>query len=195
MKLLELGLDWVAEGRAVALATVARAAGSTPRHAGTKMLVTDTGEIAGTIGGGRVEQEVTLAAATVAGGAKAIVVEHHLVRDLAMCCGGSMTVLIQPLAPSVAGVAEVIEAVAARRPVTLISSTDGPVEVREGAGAEVSWDGERLVEPLWPRERVILFGAGHVARAPARRCIRERPRRRPPSRTRNRRRPTGWQDW
>lgn len=165
MKLLELGLEWVAEGRAVAVATVARAVGSTPRHPGTKMLVTDAGEIAGTVGGGRVEQEVTLAAARVAAGAASVVVEHHLVRDLAMCCGGSMTVLIQPLAPSAATIAEAIEAVSARRPVTTISSIVGPVEVREGAGAKVSWDGERLVEPHWPRDRVILFGAGHVARA------------------------------
>ena len=42
------------EGTAVILATVIEVAGSTPRHSGARMLISDT-EIWGTIGGGAIE--------------------------------------------------------------------------------------------------------------------------------------------
>ena len=81
-------------GRGVALAAVTGATGSTPRHLGARMAVTADGEQWGTIGGGRIEQLVVAAAKEVAGGAAPRVVRQHLVRDLAMCCGGTMEVAI-----------------------------------------------------------------------------------------------------
>ena len=45
-------------GQRAALAIVVGARGSTPRKTGAKMLILDTGESIGTIGGGCVEVEV-----------------------------------------------------------------------------------------------------------------------------------------
>src|SRR5690349_24331534 len=87
-------------GRGVALACVIGARGSTPRHLGARMAVAADGETWGTVGGGRIEQLVVEAAREVAGGAAPRVVKQHLVRDLAMCCGGSMEVAITPAAGS-----------------------------------------------------------------------------------------------
>jgi xanthine dehydrogenase accessory factor len=160
-----------AAGAPAALATVVEASGSTPRHLGARMVVTADGGQLGTVGGGRIEQEVVAAAREVAAGAPARRVRHHLVRDLAMCCGGTMELVIAPLAPSAPALAAVVAARRARRPVQLVTPLDGaPLAVREvDAGARnlarAARGADALVELVRPAERLILFGAGHVGRA------------------------------
>lgn len=81
--------------------TVVRTAGSTPRKAGAKLVVTaDT--MVGTIGGGRVEHETIEAARAllVAPSATLTTRTFHLTRDLAMCCGGEVDVLFEPVVPA-----------------------------------------------------------------------------------------------
>src|SRR3954469_15685881 len=104
----------LAGGRGVAIASVIAVRGSAPRHLGARMAVADDGEQWGTIGGGRIEQLVAAAAKEVAAGAAPRVVRQHLVRDLAMCCGGSMEVVLTPAAPSRAVIAELAGGAAPR---------------------------------------------------------------------------------
>lgn len=177
MQLLGRALSLVGAGDALALVTVIRVSGSAPRHVGAKMLVDVHGNIVETIGGGRVELEVTQAAAEVAGGGPARRVRHHLVRDLAMCCGGTMEFYIEPLAQSRDALAMALSRWQARKPVLLVTPLDGsPKLVRDLAAppaqrpaCELEHDPatgcESLVEPIWPPDRVLLFGAGHVGRA------------------------------
>ena len=155
------------EGRGVAIAAVTGASGSTPRHLGARMAVAADGEQWGTVGGGRIEQLVVAAAKEVAAGAAARVVRQHLVRDLAMCCGGSMAVAITPAAASRAAIAELATT---RQPRVLITPLDGgPLAVREPRAGDPRAHqpvvaGEALVERLGAAERAIVFGLGHVAR-------------------------------
>lgn len=160
-------IAWLDAGEPVALVTVIRCSGSTPRHPGAKMAVRGDGAIAGTIGGGRIELEAIRAATEVARGAPARRLEHHLVRDLAMCCGGSMELYVEPAAPCRDALVACVDAAARRAPVTLITELHaGGKRVEPGArGRRPVLDGERFVEPLWPPARLVLFGAGHVARA------------------------------
>src|SRR5829696_5504121 len=131
------------------------------------MVVADDGEQWGTVGGGRIEALVVGAAKEVAAGAAPRVVRQHLVRDLAMCCGGSMEVAITPAAPS----REAIEKLArVRRALVLVTPLDGsPLQVREPRDGDprahqpAVRDGA-LVERVGAAERAILFGVGHVAR-------------------------------
>jgi xanthine dehydrogenase accessory factor len=163
----------LADGAPVALATVVGVSGSTPRHLGARMAIAEDGRTWGTIGGGRVEVEVVAAGRVIAGGGPAVRVEHHLVRDLAMCCGGSMELAIGPAAPSRDVIAEVVAARLRREPRVLITPLDGaPLRCRPPAPGEVSGlvrprrDGETaLIELIKPADRVVLFGLGHVARA------------------------------
>ena len=154
-------------GRGVAIACVIGARGSTPRHLGARMAVADDGEQWGTVGGGRIEQLVVGAAREVAAGAAPRVVRQHLVRDLAMCCGGSMEVVITPAAPSRAVIAELA---GTRTPKVLISPLDGgPISLRApGEGDppahEPTVKDDALVERVGPGDRAIVFGLGHVAR-------------------------------
>jgi xanthine dehydrogenase accessory factor len=86
------------------LATVVRTAGSTPRKRAARMLV-DASGIVGTIGGGRIENEVVQACRALLAeghGALARVVRFHLTHELGMCCGGEMEVFVEPIVPEAA---------------------------------------------------------------------------------------------
>jgi xanthine dehydrogenase accessory factor len=160
-----------AAARGGALCTVIEATGSTPRHVGARMAVLPDGGLVGTIGGGRVEQEVAAAAREVIAGGPARRVRHHLVRDLAMCCGGTMELVIAPLAPSAPALQAMVRARAERRATIVETPLDGgplrvrPATVDELARRRPERAGHALIELVRPLDRVILFGAGHVARA------------------------------
>ena len=154
-------------GRGVALAAVTGASGSTPRHLGARMAVAADGEQWGTIGGGKIEALVVAASIEVASGAPPRVVRQHLIRDLAMCCGGSMEVAITPAI----GSREVLAVLAHSRRLHILETPldGGPLVVRDSRdGDPRAHDpklvGEALVERIGITERAIIFGLGHVTR-------------------------------
>ena len=76
--------------------------GSTPRKVGAKMIVIDRGddlgEIKGSIGGGAIEHLVRKKAIVAIRAQKAELLTTSLRNELGMCCGGEMTVFIEPIA-------------------------------------------------------------------------------------------------
>jgi xanthine dehydrogenase accessory factor len=95
-------LDAQAKGRPVVLATVVKARGSVPRHAGSKMLVYADGQIRGTIGGGEMEARVIQDALGALADGRPQVVAYSLVdpaRGDPGLCGGEVEVYIEPYHP------------------------------------------------------------------------------------------------
>ncbi|WP_207476273.1 xanthine dehydrogenase accessory protein XdhC [Arenibaculum pallidiluteum] len=99
--------DWLAAlaacrgaREAAVLVTVAAVEGSAPREAGAKMLVTAARQ-AGTIGGGTLEFEtVQRARRLLRDGARSPVLETlPLGPALGQCCGGKVTLLLEPVLP------------------------------------------------------------------------------------------------
>jgi xanthine dehydrogenase accessory factor len=90
-------------GETVVLATIVGTKGSTPRKAGSKMLIYPGGRIQGTIGGGCGENDVWTAALDVAKSGKPALVRVDLTEEYAieegMVCGGVMEVLVEAIAP------------------------------------------------------------------------------------------------
>ena len=86
------------------LATVLEKSGSSPRGAGTRMLVFSDGTIAGTIGGGALEAEVIREAAELLGKSESLLRDYTLspvgAAALGMVCGGRIRVLLEPLTPA-----------------------------------------------------------------------------------------------
>lgn len=82
------------------LITVTEAKGSTPREAGTKMVVTQTEQFC-TIGGGNLEFQAIEAARALLGDAVTTpeMKDYPLGPKLAQCCGGAVTVLLEPFIP------------------------------------------------------------------------------------------------
>ena len=85
-----------------ALVTVLRTKGSVPREAGSKMIVLESGQIFGTIGGSSVEARVINEAVEAIRSQEICIVNHDLFdeeeKDTGMVCGGTMEFLIEPLA-------------------------------------------------------------------------------------------------
>jgi xanthine dehydrogenase accessory protein XdhC len=171
LTVLRRAFELVVGGESVALATVVRVSGSVPRHPGAMMAVTQGGAVLGTVGGGRIELLATTAAAAVAAGAPARRLTRHLVRDLAMCCGGAMELYIEPMAPSRDALAQALAAAAERVPCWLATPLDGSgkrVERWQPDSARLpALRGDTFWQPVLPPARLVLFGAGHVARAVA----------------------------
>ncbi|MDZ4349640.1 MAG: xanthine dehydrogenase accessory protein XdhC [Xanthomonadaceae bacterium] len=86
------------------LITVAETRGSAPRGAGTKMIVS-AGEQFGTIGGGNLETEAVQAARELLRAQESTddsgnrLIRYPLGPALAQCCGGVVTVLLEPFLP------------------------------------------------------------------------------------------------
>ncbi|MBI5894557.1 MAG: XdhC family protein, partial [Desulfobacterales bacterium] len=98
----ETGFDWLSQGENLVLAKIAGRQGSTPRAAGTQMVVTRGGRIAGTIGGGLLEAKVMaqceelLTAGT--GRWLRFDLSYTEVAGSDMICGGGLEVLLLPIA-------------------------------------------------------------------------------------------------
>ena len=93
---------WRETGRRVALATVVATRKSAPRPVGSKLAVSDRGELAGSVSGGCVESDVVLAAQEVLGGGEPRLVTYGITDDMAfgvgLPCGGEIDVFVEELA-------------------------------------------------------------------------------------------------
>src|SRR6266511_1948902 len=96
---LTKALDWLAEGRSVALATVIQTWGSAPQPVGSQLLVDADGNFLGSVSGGCVEAEVITQAADViaTGEPKALEfgVEDNTAWKVGLACGGSIRIFVE----------------------------------------------------------------------------------------------------
>jgi len=87
-----------ARGERVVVATVAHTRGSTPQRRGAKMLFFESGEVAGTVGGGCIEAEVWAEAREAMRHGTSALHHFQLTADEAseegMVCGGTMEIFI-----------------------------------------------------------------------------------------------------
>jgi len=102
--LLEELLEAKRAGRPCALATVAAAKGSVPRHPGAKMIVYEDGSISGTVGGGKFESLVVAEALECLAKKEPLLKTWPLREDqpdsFGAICGGEVTVLLEPQIPT-----------------------------------------------------------------------------------------------
>lgn len=92
---LEKTVELMKDGKEVALVTVISASGSTPRGAGTKMLISEDGSLYGTIGGGSLEGRVIDISKEALKKGESLRLNLSLDKeDLKMECGGAVQVFI-----------------------------------------------------------------------------------------------------
>lgn len=93
--------QWLAEGKRVAMARVVGVDGSSPRDPGAAMVVSEAGEVAGSVSGGCVEGAVVTEALAVLESGEAKVCTFGYSDDEAfavgLTCGGTVRVLVEPL--------------------------------------------------------------------------------------------------
>jgi xanthine dehydrogenase accessory factor len=92
---------WRANGEKVAVATVIATRRSAPRPVGSKLAVSQSGELAGSVSGGCVESDVVLAAQEVLAGGPPRLLTYGITDDMALGvglpCGGEIDVFVEPL--------------------------------------------------------------------------------------------------
>ncbi len=160
--------SWTADNEQIALATVVETWGSSPRPLGSKMVVTGSGKMAGSVSNGCIEGAVFEEAQKVlkAGEHKlaAFGVADDVAFSVGLACGGHIEVFIQPLT---AAHRRVIELLDQDRPAALRTNLlTGETEVSEGtpSGSELARrEGDWFIEPFRRPAHLIIVGAIHIA--------------------------------
>jgi xanthine dehydrogenase accessory factor len=178
----EIALEWHRAGRGAALATVVETWGSAPRPAGSQLVISGAGDIMGSVSGGCVEGAVVVEALeAMADGRPRLLtygVSDNVAFAVGLACGGTIRVLVDPVADSALAPALLGDLVAARaagQPVALVARLDGPVRALVGQGADAAVDARlqsdrsgmeedgRFIAVHNPPLRLIVVGAVHIA--------------------------------
>jgi xanthine/CO dehydrogenase XdhC/CoxF family maturation factor len=98
-EILEQAASWRHAGKGVALATVVKTWGSSPRPAGAKLAVSETGEFVGSVSGGCVEGAVIEEAqATIHDGKPRLLdfgVSDKQAWEVGLACGGKIEIFVE----------------------------------------------------------------------------------------------------
>ena len=167
---------WLESGDPVALATVISTWGSAPRPAGSRMAISQSGKIAGSVSGGCLEGEVFEQAQAILKGKPARLFHYGVSDDLAwtvgLSCGGEVDVLIEPLTEVHR---DLIGALEAERPVVLttgVGEAPGARQLLTAAQGDVAELLEQenpvrrdglFLEPFPRPPELFIFGGSHVA--------------------------------
>jgi xanthine dehydrogenase accessory factor len=171
-----------ARGDRVALARVVATRRSAPRPVGSKLIVSDSGELAGSVSGGCVESEVVEAAREVLAGGEPQLLTFGISDDLALSvglpCGGEIDVWVDEPDPQLLGrLADVARK--ERRAVFFVDLDDGSQRlvhdgdndvadelIRSGHSRVVELHGRRVFADVYgPPPRLFVYGAVDTADA------------------------------
>ncbi|HQQ98374.1 MAG TPA: XdhC family protein, partial [Cyclobacteriaceae bacterium] len=195
-EIYDIADEWIKSGRTCAIARVIATWGSSPRPAGSMMLVGNDGAMAGSVSGGCVEGAVVKAAKEVMADGKARRLTFGVTDETAwsfgLTCGGSVSVWVE-CAPAgderIAQWNKLLTAIhqnqfsvwitkldeASASSIWLGESTPDDAEIpspvlsrmRQLAqatrpGAEVSEDGNWLLQVFPKRSQLLIIGASHL---------------------------------
>src|SRR6267378_853895 len=159
---------WTADREQIALATVVETWGSSPRPLGSKMVVTRSGKMAGSVSNGCIEGAVFEEAQKVLKAGKPKLAAFGVADDLAfsvgLACGGHIEVYIEPFGKEHE---RLLSLLFENRPATLKTNLGtGEPELAEGvlSGSELDHRrGDWFIEPFRRPAHLVLVGAIHIA--------------------------------
>ena len=194
-EVLAQAAGWLDQGRGVAVATVIRTWGSSPRPVGSVLAVDAAGAMAGSVSGGCIESSVVHQALQVIEDGEprrlGYGVTDEMAWEVGLPCGGRIELYLEP-APRRDLLDRLLAAQARRQPVALVTDLitglktlvfetvvhgafglDEPAldEVRRCLAAdrsaliELSEDSRLFVHSLTPPLRLLVVGAVHIAQA------------------------------
>ncbi len=168
LNVLRQVVAWRQEGHAVVLGTITRTWGSAPRPVGSVVAVRGDGQIAGSVSGGCIEDDLIARMrdkALAAQGAE--VVRYGVSGDEAarfgLPCGGTLELVLEPLG-AVSRIDELLaELSQGRRVRRELLLASGAVTLGPADGADVVLlDDTRLITTHGPNWRLFIVGAGQM---------------------------------
>jgi xanthine dehydrogenase accessory factor len=169
--------SWLAKGERAALATVIDTRRSAPRPLGSRLAVSESGQLFGSVSGGCVESDVAVQAREViADGVPRILpygIADEDARAVGLPCGGEIDVFVAPISdPELVGqLRRSLEEGARGRLTTIVEGEGaGAMTLDLGGGVDadrpqlVQENGQRIfVEPLAPPPLLLVIGAVDLA--------------------------------
>jgi xanthine dehydrogenase accessory factor len=167
---IRTALNWCDKGHRVVMGTVIRTWGSAPRPPGSMMVIRDDGQVAGSVSGGCIEDDLIRRVAqgelalrlpeTTTYGASA-----EEAQRFGLPCGGSVQIVLEPLSnqSQLRALLSGIEAhQQLQRELDMATGVVKLVAVTEGD--KVLFDGHKLVTVHGPRLRLLIIGGGQLSR-------------------------------
>ena len=163
-------LSWLEDGHRVALGTVAKTWGSSPRPPGSMMVIRDDGQVAGSLSGGCIEDDLIRRlrdgeldlqrpALTTYGS------DAEEAQRFGLPCGGTVRILLEPLVGKT-WLHDLRDALESGRGFERrLDLETGEVAILDSAEQpRVSFDGRELRTVYGPRYRLLIIGAGQLSR-------------------------------
>ena len=170
LDVLRTALAWTGSGHHVTLGTVVKTWGSSPRPPGSVMALRDDGQVAGSVSGGCIEDDLIYRlrqgdAAFSKPGLTTYGADAEEGRRFGLPCGGTVQVVLEPVAAS-SRLDELLQAIEARRGIERrLDLETGEVALAESSeGDRVEFDGRVLRSVHGPRYRLLVIGAGQLSR-------------------------------
>ncbi|HEY1182415.1 MAG TPA: XdhC family protein [Rhodocyclaceae bacterium] len=169
MQVLSAVQRWIAEGHKVALVTVAKTWGSSPRPPGAWLALRDDGMVQGSVSGGCIEDDLIARmrdgriSGTVPFALTYGVTKEEATR-FGLPCGGTLELVVEP-APDHAALASFAARIGSGQlELRCIDTDTGSVTYSSGRrGDTVQWQGGRLTTVHGPRRRLLIIGAGQIS--------------------------------
>lgn len=170
IEVLSQAKEWLQGGQRVALATVIRTWGSSPRPPGSLLAMTEAGQFVGSVSGGCVEE--TLAEhyrnGELAGPTPTMVdfgVDRSAASRMGLPCGGRLELLVEELASTEAIGALLTRIGDGELVARQVDLTNGVVCLFEGeGGSDLKLSENQVIKTFGPAWELLLIGDGQLAR-------------------------------
>ena len=170
VEVIRSAMDWTNRGHRVVLGTVVRTWGSSPRPPGSLMIIRDDGQVAGSLSGGCIEDDLIdrvkrgelalrLPQATTYGASA------EEAQRFGLPCGGTVLIVLEPLSAQ-SMLRELLAAIEQHRVVRRkLELATGLVSLAPSVdGDALHFDGAFLETVHGPRLRLVIVGGGQLSR-------------------------------
>ena len=169
LSVLKSAVDWLKAGQPVAIATVVQTWGSAPRPVGSWLAIRQDGQVAGSVSGGCVEDDLIRRVQTeiLTRNIPEMVVYGVSQQEAArfgIPCGGTLRLLIEPK-PELAVLEELLKAISSQQ-ITLrsVDLLTGKSTLEDGDRSDLFLCDEKVMRTTYgPRWRMVLIGAGQLS--------------------------------
>jgi xanthine dehydrogenase accessory factor len=169
LSVLNSAVNWLRAGHSVAIATVAQTWGSAPRPVGSWLAIRDDGQVAGSVSGGCVEDDLIRRVQTeiLTRNTPEMVVYGVSQQEAArfgLPCGGTLRLLVEPK-PELVVLEKLLEAISTHQIICrTVNLSSGKSILDQGSRHDEFFCTEQEMRTTYgPRWRLVIIGAGQLS--------------------------------